>query len=574
MNIELRTLDSSMKHIKGNEKILDRDLEKLEVLKEEKFAFQILIKASEPLFCNMGNSNEIHWKGLGDRIRIQMVEYEELFNLSFLGYVNDDMERLIGDPILKKKSLYIDEEYQMIWVEGKIPKDFKDKEIKLKIDLFYTKGYEKERLLQTITLDINIIDYVLKPLQEGEFHLDLWQHFTNWGRAYDVEHCSDEHFQIVENYIEELAKLGNRVITLIVTDYPWAGQRCYEVMDNPSNLYEFNMVKVSKDREGKINCDFTSLDRYIDICFKHGIKDEINIFGILGNWDAYAFGNPISGYKDPLRIQYYNHIDKTYDYMKTTDELKEYLILVFKHLVDRGIWDIVKIISDEPNNVSVFKECVDFLNSCLPDHKINYKCSLHHQEFFEKYGENIQDLSLNTCELVNNIDVLPQIKEQVESKGGKLTWFSCCFPEDLNIFLKSHLIESRLKGWFTYYWNCDGFLRWSYAIWPRDPFLDTRYKYPKWNAGDMFFVYPGKDLKPMNSVRLENFVFGIQDFNIFKKIEKKGISKEELIEKMERVLGSKDEMKFIPERNIEMNYSLDYNDYIEFKNNLVKKYLV
>ena len=85
-----------------------------------------------------------------------------------------------------------------------------------------------------------------------------------------------------------------------MTDYPLASQRCYGVEDNLSNLFEFNIVKVSKNKEGKIVCDFSAFDRYIEIFMKHRIDEEINLFGMLGNWDACSFGNPIQDYKDLL----------------------------------------------------------------------------------------------------------------------------------------------------------------------------------------------------------------------------------------------------------------------------------
>ncbi|WP_334293662.1 glycoside hydrolase domain-containing protein [Clostridioides difficile] len=37
------------------------------------------------------------------------------------------------------------------------------------------------------------------------------------------------HFEIVDNYLKELASLGEKVATVIVSDYPWAGQSCYKV---------------------------------------------------------------------------------------------------------------------------------------------------------------------------------------------------------------------------------------------------------------------------------------------------------------------------------------------------------
>lgn len=577
LNFNMNLYDSSSKHIIGQEENLIEMKKEINVLKQEEFGFQVLINLDKDYFCQLGKTNDVHWKGLGDKIRLELDidnSLRDYFKMSFLGYVKDDMKNLVADPILDKKSLYIQKDHQMIWVEGKIPENYDKETIKLKIKAFYSEGYERETLVSEKEVEIKVIDYILKPVKQGEFFLDLWQHLCNWARAYDVEYFSDQHFEIIDNYMKDLGNLGQRVIDLVVTDYSWAGQRCFEVHENFSNLFEMNIVKVFKNKEGKIQCDFSSLDRYIDICFKYGIKQEINLFGLIGNWDAFLFGNPVKEHKDALRVIYYDEKDGCFDYIKSREELRDYLSSLFNHLVDKELWDKVQIISDEPDNAQIFKECSDFIQSAIPEYEIKYKCAIHHQEFFDKHGENIQSLSLNTCEFVNNIDSIKKLKEEVNKRGGVLTWYSCCFPEKLNIFLKSPLIESRLKGWFTYYFDVDGFLRWAYGIWPRNVFEDASYKYPRWTAGDMFFVYPGKNLEPMHSVRYKNFLFGIQDFNIFKEIENKGISKDEILNQIETLLGRKEEMRALPERKVKMDYSLDYNKYNDLRNKLIKKYLI
>jgi hypothetical protein len=579
MKLEIKIFDSSVKHIKGKEQLIMSEsktavIKNFEVVKEENFGFQILIKGEKPFFCSLEKNRDIHWRGLNDKIRIDISGNEEIFDMGFLGYVMDDDGSFAGDPILKKKSLYIEEGYQMIWASGKIAAGCSKEEIELKVRAYYTKDYEKEELIAEERVHIKILDYVMKPVKEGEFYLDLWQHLCSWARAYDVEYFSDQHFEIIDNYIKEMSGLGQRVIDLIVTDYPWAGQRCYQFEENASNLYEFNIVKVTRDKNGTIQCDFSAFDRFIEICMKHGIDEEINIFGIIGNWEEKSFGNPLEDYMDPMRVNYYDEKEECFDYIRSKDEFKDYLSILFKHLVEKGLWHKVKVISDEPTDVELFIESVKFIESAIPGHKVNFKCAIHDQNFFEKFGENIQSLSLNTCEIVKNLENLAQIKEEVNSRGGRFTWYSCCFPQDLNIFIKSPLIESRLNGWFTYYWDFEGFLRWAYAIWPTDPFKDIRYKYPKWNAGDMFFVYPGKDLKPMRSVRERNFLFGIQDFNIFKEIEKSGASKDQLVKEMERLLGRKNEMEFVSARSVKLSYSLNYQEYMKLRNDLIKSYLI
>ena len=110
--------------------------------------------------------------------------------MSFLGYVKNDDGSLVGDPILKHKSLYIENGYQIIWVSGKIPNNFSKDEANLEIKAYYTKGYEKEKLISSENINIKVIDYMLKPVKEGNFYLDLWQHLSSWARAHDVEYFS------------------------------------------------------------------------------------------------------------------------------------------------------------------------------------------------------------------------------------------------------------------------------------------------------------------------------------------------------------------------------------------------
>ncbi|MEG2984921.1 MAG: GNAT family N-acetyltransferase [Peptostreptococcaceae bacterium] len=570
MKLQLDIYDSSFKHIRNISNNTHKIISKLCIVKEESFAFQLMLKSDEKFFCQLGNVNDIHYLGLNNKIRIELELEESLrndFKASFLGYIQNDNNELIGDQILNQNYMYIEED-QMLWIEGKIPSDFKKDYIQIKVKAYYTSEYESEILIAEEVIKIEVIDYVLPSVKESDFFLDLWQHPCNWARYYEVQYYSKEHFTIIDNFLFSMSNLGQKVIDLIVTDYPWAGQRCYEVHENANNLFEMNIVRVFKEY-GEIQCDFSNLDKYIDLCFKYNINKEINLFGLVGNWDAFKFGSPLKNYKDAIRINYYDKDRKIFDYIKEEKDFAKYLNLLFNHLESRDLLDITKIMVDEPDNIEVFNENVAFIKKNSGNKNIKYKCAIHHQEFFEKCDINIENLSLNTCELINNINKLDDIKKELEAKNGYFTWYSCCFPDKLNVFLDSPLIESRLKGWFTYYCNLDGFLRWAYGVWPGDLFNNATYKKEKWKAGDMFLVYPGKDMKPMDSVRCKNLLFGIQDFNILKDMESK-LDKIVINKEIENLLGKKSEMKFLGSRDIEMEYSLNYEDYMDLRKKLIK----
>ena len=74
----------------------------------------------------------------------------------------------------------------------------------------------------------------------------------------------------------------------------------------------------------------------------------------------------------------------------------------------------------------------------------------------------------------------------------------------------------------------------------------------------MFFVYPGKNMQICHSIREKNMLFSIQDFNIFKKLEKRGVS---VLPKLRESLGIK-----ILAKNENKELILDeYKDYTYYK---------
>ena len=70
----------------------------------------------------------------------------------------------------------------------------------------------------------------------------------------------------------------------------------------------------------------------------------------------------------------------------------------------------------------------------------------------------------------------------------------------------SPLEEGVWIGWRTLAIGYDGYLRWSYNHWTKDPVADARFR--RWPAGDCYFVYPGG----RSGRRFDKIVEGIQDY--------------------------------------------------------------
>jgi len=90
-------------------------------------------------------------------------------------------------------------------------------------------------------------------------------------------------------------------------------------------------------------------------------------------------------------------------------------------------------------------------------------------------------------------------------KGYVTTWYVCCGHVFPNVFTFSEPAEGAFIGWYTMAAGFDGFLRWAYNSWVKEPLLDSRFR--TWPAGDTYIVYPDA----RSSIRFERLIEGIQD---------------------------------------------------------------
>lgn len=92
-----------------------------------------------------------------------------------------------------------------------------------------------------------------------------------------------------------------------------------------------------------------------------------------------------------------------------------------------------------------------------------------------------------------------------KSQGKLSTWYTCCTEAYPNGFTFLPPDEHVWMGWYTAATGMDGYLRWAFNSWPKDPLHDSRFT--AWPAGDTYQVYPG----PLSSIRFEKLIEGIQD---------------------------------------------------------------
>jgi hypothetical protein len=535
-------------------------LKDLFVLDQEVFGLQLSLELTEKCWYTLEQDFSVPWTGLQSLYRID-VQGENLdTQIHFEAAVLDDDHLYKNDRISAQTAQYLEKGTHYLWLDVKALKPGKQP---LTVTVYRRDGYAQEQPIATTTCMVEVAS--VKQPQEKTFYLDLWQHLTALARFYQVPLWSAAHFKLIENFLEPLHAAGQKVCDLVISDYAWAGQSCYEVSDNPSSLYEYNIIQVTKQAD-HLKLDFSGLDQYIALCRQYDLLAEIDLFGILGNWSAKDFGNPLVDYQDPIRVRYFDVDQRQADFIKTRRELKDYLQQVFHHLQALGVWHRVKVMADEPNNAETFAQFQAFIQSCSTQ-PITFKFAVIHSGFLEAYPG-----ALDSCSMISSVvcEQLATPDTRVAQHFNQMTWYTCCFPKNLNQFVRSPLMESRLVGYLTYAFGLKGFLRWNYCLWPEDPDRDIRYKTYKWAAGDMFFVYPGKSGRPEYSLRFKQLIYGINDFNMLKAFEKQ-IGRDKLLKVIQQLTGDVTNIQFNAKHGeITLNYGDDFNLISQLKRTCVQ----
>ncbi len=528
-------------------------------------AFQVLLKGNREFTVSVGDTPVFSPRGQLPNVRLKAAvgQYPEWpVKMHIIDFVEDDDRLMKADILLNDETVHVEPGMvQPIWVEIRIPEDAQPGISRGRVDLFVHTMFEDEVCTASLEFDLDVKDVVMPLPSEYSFHLDLWQHASNISRKHEVHLWSEEHFKVLEEYIKSLSELGQKAVTVIASEIPWSGQQCFKVTNYLSNLFEFSMVRVQREAGGRYNYDFSIMQRYIEMCFKYGIDQEIEVFGLVNIWTSPedGYGSVADDYPDAIRIRYFDTTDGCYKYMKSAEEIKCYIKALEQFFIENKWIDRVRIVADEPSDVKLYRERLNLLKETAPSFK--YKTAINHAEFVAEFKDEIHDfVPILPC-VCDEWELLKQLKDSIR---GRLMWYVCCWPPIPNTFISSPLLESRLIGILTAYMDLDGFLRWNYTVWPERPRERISYRYPNWKAGDTNFVYPGNDGRPLLTLRYKNFKRGIEDFELINMVKKLYLDSCKRLEKIwDRLLYSKDITDFHPSRGkkAEELYSLDYEDY-------------
>lgn len=530
-------------------------------------AFQVLIYSDVEDFLLTVSDNTLFYKsGPIDIVRVAagIEGFPGKISKQLVGFVEDDDRQFKADILLTQESTFVPRRHlQSIWVEIEVPEGTPAGEYEGQVTIWRHRLFDAEEKLGELNFTVEVKDVTLPLPEEYHFYLDLWQHSANISRKHEVPLWSDEHFAVLEKYVASLAALGQKAVTVIASEIPWSGQGSALDLVYPSDLFEYNMVRVRRDGEGRFIYDYSILDRYVELCSRYGIRDEIEVFGLVNIWLSPEGG--LTGavdYIDDIRIRYYDEARGVYAFMRKGEEIEDYIGALEEHFASRGWLEKVRVVADEPADTELYMRRLENLRRVAP--RFKFKAAINHEEMFLNPPSNLLDFVPSFGFLRGYWPNFTSLRQKVP---GRLLWYVCCGPEWPNTFIRSPLIENRLIPILTFFMGFDGFLRWNYTVWPEDPRHRISFRAPYWPAGDTNFVYPGNFGGPLLTLRYKNLLKGIQDFELLYMLRARaGEASKEVIQAYFKEVLNQGEGEWKRERF----YSLDEADYERGKKMLLE----
>jgi len=497
----------------------------LSAVRNEVCGFQIFIHADHEYVLCLDRSNWLHPLGFKPRLRLE-VKFAGLppsvMECFSVGYIEGDDRRWWTETL--ERSGWAEApagRIQPVYTRLRIPKEIEPGTYPGIAIAYAQEGFGPEQIVWEGKIQLQISSISLPDPADFHFHLNLWQHCTSIARYHHVALWSKPHFDLIDRYFESLAQLGQKSVTIIAAEIPWSGQRCFRDPAYPSYLFEHSAVDVYRSQEGQLRCDFSNLDCLVNLALKHGMAQEIDLFGLINVWqdEAYGFGKVALDAPDAVRVRCYDEAAGTFFYLQTAEDLRRYIRLLHDHLKEQGWLNRVRVAADEPSDLQAFNASLAFLQEAGPEFR--YNAAINHFEFIEDAPAGVSDFIPVLPLVCREPERTARLITYVHQLGGKMLWYICCGPPIPNTFLHSPLVESRLVGWLTHYLNLDGFLRWAFCLWPADPWKRVSFRAPGWSAGDMFFILPGNDGAPVETLRYEALRAAVQDYELLNLVQQR-----------------------------------------------------
>ena len=406
---------------------------------------------------------------------------------------------MLSELQYKGKAIIVKNQLHSLWIDIKLPKDFPAEEYELTLKL-----YHGEEVIGEKTVKIEVLKAEL-PKQKT-VHTE-WFYTDCIAQYYGVRAFSEKHWKLIENFMKTAVDNGiNMILTPLFTpelDTYIGGERLTT-----------QLLGIKVTGKDKYEFDFDKLGRWIDLCLKCGVE-YFEITHFFTQWGA--------NHAPKIVAEVDSKVKKIFGWETEAlgDEYKNFLRALLpelvKYLKEKGVDKRCYYhVSDEPSMSSLehYKACREILSEYLSEYPIID--ALSNVEFYETGAISKPVPSIHHIDqfLDKNIDGLWAY--YCGDGGNRVT--TC------RLFAQS-LTRTRILGVQMYKFNIEGFLHWGYNFYNNwnsydtvDPCLDSTGNYfvP---SGDTYVVYPGKDGKALESIRLNALREAMDDIRALQRCE-------------------------------------------------------
>lgn len=356
-----------------------------------------------------------------------------------------------------------------------------------------------------LKIEITVKNRQIANAANWNFHLDLWQNPYAVARYYDVELWSQEHFELMKPLMKMLANAGQKIVTTTIMHKPWAGQT--------EDAFS-SMVSKIKHIDGTWEYRYDAFDKWVTFMMDEvGINEQINCYTMIP-W--------------AMSFDYFDMASNSIKFIEAKTDSKEFeqywlpFIADFaKHLKSKGWFEKTTIAMDEramkdmQNTIAIIKRA-----------DANFKVSLA-----GNYHSEIEADIYDYC-IAFGQEFPKAVKERRNSENKISTVYTCCAEPYPNTFTFSSPAEATWIGWHSIAGNYDGYLRWAYNSWTKNPLQDSRFR--TWAGGDTYIVYPDG----RSSIRFERLIEGIQDYEKISILRKEFTNNPSKLQKLEDMIST------------------------------------
>lgn len=330
-------------------------------------------------------------------------------------------------------------------------------------------------------LQVEVSEDTLPAPRDWAIHADFWQHPDAIARWHGVTPWSAEHLALMRPLMQRLADCGQKVITCAVIDEAWSGQ-----------TYDWfpSQIRWVRGRDGEMRYDYSAFDTWVSFMMHDiGITGDIFCYTMVPWSMSVRYFDETSGEYASLPL---DHTQPSYEHI-----WGHFLMDFRAHLRAKGWLDKTSVALDERPD-DLIRATKDIIAKYAPELRVISSVNAPSAES--------EDIYLVSPILQHADSLTPELLARRRARRQKSIFYTCLSPKKPNSFTYSPPAEGEWLGLFAAAQGLDGYSRWAYNSWNRNPFETTDFKH--WPSGDCFLIYPGN----LSSIRFERLRDGFEDY--------------------------------------------------------------